>query len=326
VRWRQPGCHERFGRDVPGRARIGAAGEGGIGDQHRHLGARDLASELQRAQRRVGLEDEIAEVQGDPMYPNLGDSKGALESSRKALAILESLARTEPENQKIRLDLASTHQQISDVLDFSGDTAGAVAHSGEALKIYEALAGSLASDRKFQTERVIQTYHYANLLKLAGGLDEAADEYSHLIEDYSHLAPPSDGEVIEGRVLSVTDKEVIVDIGYKLEGVIPIAQVKGPDGAVTLKRDDTVMVVIDKHGEHPEGYMLLSYDRANRMKSWDVVEVPVSSHWRSHRMARIRKGACPQAGSKTCGAANVSASSIGHSCESMWLMSTNGVP
>src|SRR5882724_1306993 len=102
--------------------------------------------------------------------------------------------------------------------------------------------------------------------------DEAADEYSHLIEDYSHLAPPSDGEVIEGRVLSVTEKEVIVDIGYKLEGIIPIAQVKGPDGAVTLKRDDTVMVVIDKHGEHPEGYMLLSYDRANRMKSWDVLE------------------------------------------------------
>ena len=36
--------------------------------------------------------------------------------------------------------------------------------------------------------------------------------------------------------------------------------------------DDTVMVVIDRHGEHPEGYLLLSYDRANRMKSWDVLE------------------------------------------------------
>lgn len=102
--------------------------------------------------------------------------------------------------------------------------------------------------------------------------DDAADEYGHLIEDYSHLAPPSDGEVIEGRVLSVTDKEVIVDIGYKLEGIIPIAQVKGPDGLVALKQDDTVMVVIDRHSEHPEGYILLSYDRANRMKSWDVLE------------------------------------------------------
>ena len=102
--------------------------------------------------------------------------------------------------------------------------------------------------------------------------DDAADEYGHLIEDYSHLAPPSDGEVLEGRILSVTDKEVIVDIGYKLEGIIPIAQVKGPDGLVTLKQDDTVMVVIDRHSEHPEGYILLSYDRANRMKSWDVLE------------------------------------------------------
>lgn len=145
-----------------------------------------LAAEA-RGDRSLQLEiasayQKVAEVQGDPLYPNLGDSRGALESSRKALAILESLTRTEPENQKLRLDLASTHQQISDVLDFSGDTAGAVAHSGEALKLYEELAGSLASDTKFQTERVIQTYHYANLLKLTGVLDQATNEYRQAVE------------------------------------------------------------------------------------------------------------------------------------------------
>jgi len=114
----------------------------------------------------------IAEVQGDPIFPNLGDLKGALESARKSLAILETLSRDEPENQEVRRLLAGSHQQISDVLSFSGDTAGAVEHSGEALKLYESLPGK-ASNPKFQSERVTQTYHYANLLKSAGRLDEA---------------------------------------------------------------------------------------------------------------------------------------------------------
>src|SRR5205807_6271763 len=99
-------------------------------------GDRSLQMEIASAYKKVG------EVQGDPMFPNLGDSKGALESSNKALAILETLSQAEPENQQVRLALASTHQQISDVLHFSGDTAGAVEHSGEALKIYEDLGAN----------------------------------------------------------------------------------------------------------------------------------------------------------------------------------------
>src|SRR5205823_6332677 len=84
----------------------------------------DGLAEEARGDRSLQLEiaaayQKVAEVQGDPLYPNLGDSKGSLASSRKALAILETLARTEPENQTILLELASTHQQISDVLEFS---------------------------------------------------------------------------------------------------------------------------------------------------------------------------------------------------------------
>jgi non-specific serine/threonine protein kinase/serine/threonine-protein kinase len=159
-----------------------------------------LAAEA-RGDRSLQLEiaaayQKVAEVQGDPMFPNLGDSKGALESSTKALSILESLALAEPENQQVRLDLASTHQQISDVLHFSGDTAGAVAHSGKALKIYEALARNLAADPKFQRERAVQTYDYANLLALAGVLDEATGEYRQAVELSQRIiaADPSDQE------------------------------------------------------------------------------------------------------------------------------------
>src|SRR5581483_7249499 len=78
---------------------------------------RSLQVEIATAYDRVG------EVQGNPMFPNLGDSKGALGSFNKALMILQSLAQAEPSNEQVLLALASTHQQISDVLNFSGDTA-----------------------------------------------------------------------------------------------------------------------------------------------------------------------------------------------------------
>ncbi len=170
-------------------------------------GDRSLQMEIAAAYERVG------EVQGDPMFPNLGDSKGALESSRKALAIRETLSREEPENRQVRLALASIHQQISDVLDFSGDAAGAVQQSGEALKIYEGLAGNLANDPNFQKERVVQTYHYANLLRTIGGLDEAVIEYRKAVELSQRMiaASPSDPD---GKVHLATSLD---GLGYVLQ-------------------------------------------------------------------------------------------------------------
>ena len=50
-----------------------------------------------------------------------------------------------------------------------------------------------------------------------------------------HFASPGEGEVLKGYVLKVTDKEVIVDFGYKSEGLVPIEQFRHPDGSVHVK-------------------------------------------------------------------------------------------
>ena len=52
------------------------------------------------------------------------------------------------------------------------------------------------------------------------------EDYEHLIEDFSHFAPPHDGELLQGHVVTVTQNEVIVDFGYKLEGLVPIEQLR----------------------------------------------------------------------------------------------------
>ena len=97
-------------------------------------------------------------------------------------------------------------------------------------------------------------------------------DYEHLMEDYSHFAPPVEGEVLDGRVLKVTDKEVIVDVGFKSEGLVPIEQFKMADGAVHVRVGDVVDVMVDHHGDEVEGYILLSHERAARIRAWDNLE------------------------------------------------------
>jgi small subunit ribosomal protein S1 len=98
------------------------------------------------------------------------------------------------------------------------------------------------------------------------------EDYEHLLEDYSHFAPPSEGEVLEGRVLKVTEQEVIVDFGYKSEGLVPIEQFRQADGRVLVEPGATIDVMIDRHGPEVEGYILLSHEKASRLRAWNNLE------------------------------------------------------
>ena len=76
----------------------------------------------------------------------------------------------------------------------------------------------------------------------------------------------------QGHVLKVTSNEVIVDFGYKSEGLVPIEQFRLPDGSVPVHPGDTIDVVIDRKGEEVEGYTLLSHEKAGRIRAWDTLE------------------------------------------------------
>lgn len=182
-------------------------------------GDRSLQIEIANAYLKVG------EVQGDPMFPNLGDSKGSLESCRKALAILETLSGAEPENRQVRMALAEAHQAVSDVLDFAGDTAGAVEHSQKALSIYDSLAGNMAGDPAFQKQRLVRTYHYANLLRYAGRLSESAAEYGQAI-------------VLSRQLIATSpaDPEGKIHLATSLDGIGYVLQEKGDTAAALENR------------------------------------------------------------------------------------------
>jgi small subunit ribosomal protein S1 len=105
-----------------------------------------------------------------------------------------------------------------------------------------------------------------------GQIEQAGpDNYENLLDDYSHFAPPAADEVLQGTVLSVTAKDVIIDFGYKSEGIVPIEQFQNLNGEITVQPGDAVDVMIE-HGEQPEGYVLLSHTRAARLRIWDNLE------------------------------------------------------
>ncbi len=81
----------------------------------------------------------------------------------------------------------------------------------------------------------------------------------------------AEGEVVKGTVLKVTDSAVVVDVGYKSEGLIQIHEFLDETGTVTVQAGDTVDVLLERT-EDREGHIVLSREKAEKMKIWDEVE------------------------------------------------------
>ena len=77
-------------------------------------------------------------------------------------------------------------------------------------------------------------------------------------------------KVVTGTVLKLTDKHMVIDVGLKSEGLVPLEQVLDHTGAAKFKPGDSVEVVIER--EEPEGGYLVSYEKAQRLRVWDVIE------------------------------------------------------
>jgi small subunit ribosomal protein S1 len=103
-----------------------------------------------------------------------------------------------------------------------------------------------------------------------GGVDP--EEYERLLDMYDvSFKNFAEGEVVRGVVLQVSASEVIVDVGYKSEGIIPIEEFRDESGQISVKLGDTVDVLLEKT-EDKEGYVVLSKEKAEKMKVWDEVE------------------------------------------------------
>src|SRR5262249_1678026 len=159
--------------------------------------------------------------------------------------------------------------------------------AGEAQEVNNAAGVAIAESAQPATAEVAASESAATAAILEpstdmpAGADAAGDdpdgEFS--MEDFgkilaeheqSHRSEISEGEVVKGRVVKITDQNVIIDVGFKSEGIVAISEFK--DGEkVTVNPGDEIDVYV-KQLENSEGYVELSRADAVRMQSWEQIE------------------------------------------------------
>jgi len=94
---------------------------------------------------------------------------------------------------------------------------------------------------------------------------EEREKYQQLYDQT--LSTIKEKEVVEGTVVSITKKEVVINIGYKSEGVVSKSEFRhNPD----LKPGDKVEVYIESQ-EDKDGQLILSHKKARTLKAWERV-------------------------------------------------------
>ena len=101
----------------------------------------------------------------------------------------------------------------------------------------------------------------------------ASDDFAAALQDFETETEEAVGEdhVIKGRVVKLTATHVVVDIGTKSEGMVPLAEVLDHEGKPRFNPGDEIDVMREK-GETEEGYVNLSHLKAQRLRSWDEIE------------------------------------------------------
>jgi len=98
---------------------------------------------------------------------------------------------------------------------------------------------------------------------------EGEDTFAKLFEA-SLSKKFTEGEIVAGKVIQVGKEMVVVDIGYKSEGEIPVHEFMGTDGQTTVAAGDSIDVLLVSR-EDQDGLVVLSKEKADRLKVWDEI-------------------------------------------------------
>ncbi|HWN70774.1 MAG TPA: S1 RNA-binding domain-containing protein, partial [Haliangium sp.] len=105
----------------------------------------------------------------------------------------------------------------------------------------------------------------------AGGQKHQAEEsFAALFEESLRQEEVKEGDILQGTVIGIAKDYVIVDIGYKSEGQIPVDEFRGADGAIRVTPGEVIDVLLESR-ENDAGMCVLSKEKADRLKVWDEI-------------------------------------------------------
>jgi small subunit ribosomal protein S1 len=153
----------------------------------------------------------------------------------------------------------------------SAATSSAATDTNDAAQANANATGAIATDANATGDSASEQ---ANDAESSGGQD-----FSALLENYEKetAASKQEGEIVRGTVVGISDQYVLVDIGYKSEGVVAREEFLDREGNITVKRGEEVDVLI-KSLENQEGYAILSRAAAMQQQSWERLRRASQTH------------------------------------------------
>jgi small subunit ribosomal protein S1 len=151
-------------------------------------------------------------------------------------------------------------------------------------------------------QEVATSQEDSQVLEKNVSLEEAGDmgQFEDLFEQ--SLRTFQEGEILKGTVVRVDKESVMIDVGYKSEGLIPIREFRDEEGEITISAGDTVEVLLERW-DPGEGMLRLSHSKALRRQVWEEItkafeaETPVKATVSS----RVKGGLSVRIGDCKCG-------------------------
>lgn len=103
----------------------------------------------------------------------------------------------------------------------------------------------------------------------SGARGKEGKNFMELYEE--SLKSIEEGGLVRGEIVHVDKEFVLIDIGYKSEGQIPIGEFIDSDGKVTARVGDKVDVLLERR-EDDEGIIILSKEKAAKIRIWDEIK------------------------------------------------------
>ena len=112
-----------------------------------------------------------------------------------------------------------------------------------------------------------ETMTQAPLIEVSEEMDPAAMQAAY-DASFKNMA---EGAVVTGTILKVSKAYVVIDVGFKSEGLIPLDEFRNEEGKIAAEVGDKLDVLLERT-EDKNGYVVVSRQKAERMKVWKVLE------------------------------------------------------
>jgi small subunit ribosomal protein S1 len=186
-------------------------------------------------------------------------------------ALTEPVAEAAPVKQSTQLPQATTVEAAAEAAPAGAVVEEVVAPVTPKVKAAVAVpSGSEAEPASKAAPEPKETAHEAHGLESMDDFSAALAAFEREQAAEAAAVEAYGDKVVSATVIKATDKHLIVDVGLKSEGMVPLEQVLDHAGAVRFNPGDVIDVVIER--EEPEGGYLVSFEKAQRFRVWDVIE------------------------------------------------------